>query len=258
MLPLQLKSLLHKLPKKNIFFAKLLLFSLCFHGIFLILLLLIQSFSSKEIIRLSEISDGATIVLVPLMKTISPVANQAQPKKEVLKKEPIAKKKPIVQSQKVMPKKGIEKPQPKKNKITTKPIIQEQKKTVPKKVIPEKIIPEKKEPIKKQVTPKEPEKKEPQKNSTSSALQEVGRHDLELIVLCNEIKEGIAKNWKRPANIATMQECRVKVCVHNESLRDVTIMQSSNALALDIMVKNFVLQYPFPKAMWDKEIELIF
>lgn len=271
MLQLQLRSLLPKLPKKNIFFAKLLLFSFLIHCIFFIVLLMTQSYFSRELIRLSEISDGSMVILMPLIKTISSEVKQPTSIKKTVtpKKEMVVGKKriPLPAKNKVQ-KKSVQSPLPSKKTILPK--VQE-------KPLPKKLIPEKKQSIKKSekakevVVKKDEIKKivpvpeaikeviipEPKANS-SSAIQEVGRYDLELIALCNEIKEGIAQAWKRPANISSLLECRVKVCVHSDRDREVTITQSSQALALDIMVKNFVLEYPFPKAIWHKEIELIF
>jgi hypothetical protein len=89
-------------------------------------------------------------------------------------------------------------------------------------------------------------------------VQQVGHYDLALISLCNEIKMSIAKTWRRPTNIPSTEQCHVKVCVRSETERTVTMVKSSRALALDIMVKNFVMQYPFPRALWNTDIELIF
>ncbi len=262
MLQLQLRSLLPRLPKKNIFFVKLVLFSFLIHCIFFMLLLMTQSFFSSDVIRLSEISDGSMVILMPLMKTISPAVQQPT----VVKKIASLPSKKLVQKKTVqlpvMPKKTIPvKKNSTQNKSKILPKMPE--KLVPKKTIP-KIIPKKELMVKKNeklneavVKKDEIKKVEPVINS-SSAIQEVGRYDLELIALCNEIKEGIAKAWKRPANISALTECHVKVCVHSETNRDVAIVQSSQALALDIMVKNFVLSYPFPKTIWHKDIELIF
>ncbi len=268
MLQLQLKSLLLKLPKKNIFFAKLLLFSFLVHGILFMLLISIQSFFSHESIRLSEISDGSTVIVLPLIKNVLPQNKQPVKKIIVPQQKQIPEKKVVpLPSKKIVQKKSTQAQSlPKTNKIIPKQLPKMQPKSGEKKSPLQKKQREKKNEILKEVPKKIESPPEIKKEmiipqpivNPSSALQEVGRHDLELIALCNEIKEGIAKKWKRPTNISSLIECHVKVCVHSESNRDVTITQSSQALALDIMVKNFVSTYPFPKAIWHKDIELIF
>jgi outer membrane biosynthesis protein TonB len=254
MLPLQLKSLLPKLPRKTIFLAKLVFFSATLHLIFFLALMMVESWRLAHIVRLHDISDGAAVVLVPLIKTITPHAQTRAPAKE-------ARAQPTTQIAKELPPKKSQDPQKKKEPEKKLPTPEPQQKSVKKEA-------EKKPDIKKEETKKieplvqaQPSQKMPpmiDTATTTTTLQQVGHYDLALITLCNEIKAGIAKTWRRPTNIPSTEQCHVKVCVRSETERMVTIVKSSRALALDIMVKNFVAQYPFPRALWHTEIELIF
>ena len=206
MLQLQLRSLLPKLPKKNIFLAKLLLFSFLIHCIFFIVLLMTQSYFSRELIRLSEISDGSMVILMPLIKTISSEVKQPTSiKKTVMpKKEMVVEKKRIsLPSKNKVQKKSVQSSLPSKKNILPK--AQE-------KPLPKKLIPEKKQSIKKSEKPKEaivkkdeikkivpvPEATkevivlEPKVNS-SSAIQEVGRYDLSSLRFVTRLKRELLK-----------------------------------------------------------------
>ena len=254
MLPLQLKR--SKLPRKTIFLSKLLLFCASMHLIFFLLLAMVQSWRLADIVRLHDISDGASVVLVPLIKTISPhmqASVSTIQKKASTEKKDTAKKAPFEQITKMV-----------KEVPTAKP-VQPQKKEIPQKKSPPPMTQQK--PVKKEIKKNEPvAQTDPVQKmpsmvdtaTTTTTVQQVGHYDLALITLCNEIKVGIAKEWRRPTNIPSTEQCHVKVCVRSETERTATIVKSSHALALDIMVKNFVARYPFPRALWHTEIELIF
>lgn len=231
-----------------------------------------QSFVCHDVIRLAEISDGSTVILMPLLKTNAQMLQQAAPQalpvnmvqSKSFETVPVQKKIVAPEQKKKAP---VNKPPQKKviPQKEKKPVQNLQKK-VP--LAPKKDA--KKVPLKKiekpqaspQKIPTVPLPKEllPTQSELNALAQpvEIGRNDLEFIKLCNEIKDGIAQTWRRPANISSAVACHVTVCIHSETNRDVTIMQSSQALALDIMVKNFVLHYPFPPTIWHKELELIF
>ncbi len=224
--------------------------------------MMVQSWRLAHIVRLHDISDGTTVVLVPLIKTITPNAQtRAQAVKETRAQKKVPSAQPTTQIAKELQPKKIQEPQKKKEEPAKKLPIPEPQKSVKKEV-------EKKPDIKKEKTKKiepvvraQPSQKMPamiDTATTTTTLQQVGHYDLALITLCNEIKAGIAKTWRRPTNIPSTEQCHVKVCVRSETERTVTIVKSSHALALDIMVKNFVAQYPFPRALWHTEIELIF
>lgn len=261
MLQLQLKSFLPKLPRKHIFLLKLLFFSIIVHIILLSVVLCIRN-TTSSCISLATLPDGASIVLVPLMKTV-PQALQQKPSSSSSPQPAVIKSTmPLKQPQKkAVPKKVVT--PPKKNTRSAAKKNEPKKKTVPLKntvqASPKKVPPVQKKPVEKKII---------EMPVTSLALTttlhvvdtkiEIGREDNELIHVCNYIKQDIARQWKRPTNIPTTAECHIKVHIDDQGKREVIITQSSYALALDIMVKNFIMHYAFPKELWNKELELIF
>jgi hypothetical protein len=272
MLQLQLKNLaVPKLPKKAIFFIKLSFFCTSVH-VFALLLFFLIPYCKKSLFLDTRQTTHASIVFVPLLKTISSqgqvtlLNNSINQQKESLHSviaKPVQKKEVV--------KKPIKKMVPKKTVIQKKPVpkkIIELKKLIQKKPV-KKIIPvpkkveQKKEEIKKEPIPKKkpevvPEKKVEQTTLKENNVQLIGQDDMELLMLSNELKQAISKIWKRPTNISTNAVCEVRVILSSNGIKEVIIEKPSYALALDISVRNFLLRYDFPKHMFGKELTILF
>lgn len=267
MLQLQLKSLVVlKLPKKFIFFIKLSFLCATIH-ILLLLLLFLAQHNEKLFLDTRRTTD-APILFVPLLKTAiiheqknsgipMIVSSAVQEKKSIPAVVPIKKQ---MEQKKIDQKPHVKKPVPKK-------VVA--KKTAVKKPAPKPVIQKKKDPVAKQHNKpivQEPKKEAPKKADETIITKDhtptqeiiVGRHDLELLTLSNELKDKIIKIWKRPANIPLQAVCQARITVQNDGTRVVVIEQSSGALALDVSVRNFLLQYDFPHSMIGKELSIIF
>ena len=86
----------------------------------------------------------------------------------------------------------------------------------------------------------------------------VGNEERELFVMQDNLKKDIVKKWKRPTNIPDNAVCQFRVIVHKDRKREVAMEKSSNAIALDISARNFLLTYDFPEQWVEKELSIIF
>lgn len=270
MLQLQLKDLVAlRLPKKTVFFIKLSFLCTGVHAFLLLVLFLLQR--NETLFLDTRHTSNASILFVPLLKTANQTGQQSLQTKNLVEKNSTEKKSIIVPAKKTVP----QKKEPVKNtvlkktnpppKITPKKSIPEKKVSLPKKVPPKPVPPvQKKEQKKVEVKNPEPLKQFPQ---ASSAIQEeqskqdaviVGRDDMELLTISTVLKQEILKIWKRPTNVPIHAACHARVLLQKDGTRLVTIEQSSHAIALDISVRNFLLQYNFPDTMIGKELSIIF
>ena len=72
------------------------------------------------------------------------------------------------------------------------------------------------------------------------------------------IKQEMLKFWKRPATIPTQSTCHARIRLNKNGTKEVVIEKPSQALALNISVRNFLLAYDFPQHAFGKDIVIIF
>lgn len=267
MLQLQLKNLVApKLSKKVTFFLKLSLCCCFVHvGVLAFLFLLVQS---KVSVIINTHNNDASVLFVPFLKTAP--AQKKVVQTSLLKKEvgaqqeatliPVKKNNSVQPSKKssqtIIKNKIVE--QPVKKNIPEKkmqPQAQEKKRIVKKieKVIPQKIS-----------APKTINKEAATmvtQDQAQKSVQEpviVGNEERELFVMQDTLKKDIVKKWKRPANIPNTALAEFRVVVHKNGSRDVIMEKSSQAMALDISARNFLLSYDFPELWCEKELSIIF
>lgn len=164
-----------------------------------------------------------------LTKKTTPVKKKAAPKKKTPPKKPaIIKKKPAVK--KIEPKKKVE-PLKKQPPVKQKPV---QKKIEQKP---------------KEVT-KPPEKDE--------AIL-IGKDDLKLLNITDEILNNIKDLWNPPAGINPENPCKILVVVDKKGqTQDFSVIESSGVLAYDMAAQIAVSEAEFPKRVWDHEFTLNF
>jgi len=270
-----------RLSKKDIFIAKLLLFSFGAHFFTLLLLFFVyqdDSLSSLTIdMRRSLLDSNATIVFCPLQKTIKrspkravakrtrkPKIKKVQPKKAVPKKKTattmktVAKKKPV-------PKKQLPKPKPvapKKKAVVTK----KAKPSAPKKVVTKKEVKatapvKKKEIVAKKMPAKkiEPIEAEPEQAFVADEPIYVGRDDLQLMHMHDAIRKEVEKHWKPPRGLQEGLCCHIKVAVgRTGKVVSAGIEEPSGVLLYDIPARAAALASSLPKWTWGKEFIIAF
>lgn len=263
---LQLKNRLEHLPKKTIFLGKLSGICIIIHGVFLIFFFLINQV--KKVVYLDTVHTNAPVVFVPLLKTAGLLTGQSAPtvlptKKNTIKKN-VVKKTSILEPKPVKP--AVKKAVPNKEPVTKKTVMVPEKKKEVKAPEPKKKEPPIKKEIKKAAQPVAEVKKidpvsvaiESKLPEQKTALQLVGRDDLELMALSNQVKESLLQQWKRPTNIPFDSCCQVRVIIDKKGGKEMIVEKSSHALMLDIAVRNFLTQYEFPEQAWDKEFVINF
>ncbi len=219
----------------------------------------------KKAIFLDTLHENAPVVFVPLLKTSGLLTEQKSPISIPGKNEPLKKAMPIKKN--ISSSAKLIKPLDKKAVVKKEPVVK--KTTMPiekKKEIKTPEIKKKEPDIKKAAVavpetkkantiPVTAENKVPDKKQT---LQLVGRDDLEIMALSNQVKETILSQWKRPTNIPLESVCQVRVIIDKNGSKEIIIEKSSQALMLDIAVRNFLTHYEFPNQAWDKEFVINF
>jgi hypothetical protein len=277
MLQLQLKNrLVLKLPKKTIFFIKLSFFCAVAHLFALIFFFLVPDLKKTLFLDMVH-TNNASIVFVPFLKTAFEQQGKSDQKKMMIVpsafKQPLQQKKEVVKKMPI--KKAVQQPLLKKQIPIKKNVVSKKAQPIKKIIKPILKKPELKKqnevnPKKQELIPEQPKKVEtvkpipvPDPVAETKAVPEnnvqlVGRDDMELIMLSTILKQDIIKVWKRPANIPPEALCQVRVILDKEGSREVIIEKASQALALDISVRNFLLQYDFPQQVYGKELSIIF
>ncbi len=275
MLQLQLKNLVAvKLSKKVTFFSKLLLCCLLAHITILVLFFILTQ--SRVSVVVNTQSNNASVSFVPFLKAVPPqqkLHNAPTLKKDIVQKSVREEKKAVPKQIKPLPaKKNSTIMQRKKDSATIskkKAVVPPVKKNSTQKKLPpakqEKPIAQK---IEKSVQPKICEKASPTHDVSTTATAEqqqpkqetviIGNDERELFVMQDILKKDIVKKWKRPTNIPDTAVCEFRVIVHKDGKRDISMEKSSNAIALDISARNFLLTYDFPKQWVEKELSIIF
>ena len=294
MLQLQLKKLVvPKLPKKVIFLLKLSFFCATVHMLAMVLFFLLPDYKQTVFLDMTH-NNNAPLVFVPLLKTAvfeqqKNISSNVQSQKTSLQKKSAVQSssvKNVLQPLKNIKEIPIKKTLPVKAPVTKKIALNKKTTSISKKPEPVKLVQKpktiakplplqkKQEVIKPTVAQiKQEELKKIELKNSSAAIPEslvsttsqdptfmmVGREDKDLILLSTVLKQDIVKCWKRPANIPEQAACHVRVIINKDgTTRDVIIEKTSNAMALDISARNFLLSYDFPKQAFGKELSIIF
>lgn len=85
----------------------------------------------------------------------------------------------------------------------------------------------------------------------------VGRQDLEMIHMQEQIQVEVAKYWKPPIGIAKDAVCEVSVSVDTQGQAgNIRIVKSSGSFANDVCARAALLQVSYPKEIWGKEFTI--
>lgn len=229
---LQLKQLV---PKRTEFFLKLVLLSMSVH--ILLLLFCFISFKRQHRLVINAHLTEAPVTIMPFVKHVGSTSVTATlPKKKETEKPSTVFKE-------------VKKVEPKKTEQSTEaPKKDEAKKQEPKKQEEKQVESPKKE---------QPTKVEPPKPTTAEQPIQVGRYDFDELQLATELKSAIEQAWQRPAGYDESVHYRVTLQVGKDGNVIIVQEESSQALALDTIARNFVLAFEFPKKVWGRELEVI-
>ncbi|HSW73586.1 MAG TPA: TonB C-terminal domain-containing protein [Candidatus Limnocylindria bacterium] len=247
------------------------------HGIVLFSLLFLYRGSSECHIdvMLKGVSSTATVVLMPLHKTVAKTAQ----------KKGGAKPTASTQSREAVPEKPTQKTAKPTTALAAAPVparkeraqkqaakSKRQAKQAPsvKKEHQELPVQEKKEPEQKpqEVTPPpvaqaapvpEAAPVVPTEVDTAGDVTYVGRAELEALQMQAEIQQEIERRWRPPVGLAKDLLCQIRVLVDWQgAVQKVAIEQGSGVLIYDVQARNAAREIVFPKAAWGKEIVVHF
>lgn len=231
-------------PKLKIFILKIISLSIILHFFILFLLLFVyQDNTLHLLIKTNSNNIAVPIVFLPMQKTVRGALKSLN---KSAKENIAAKKNNIIIinnktiNNKVNKKEVIKKKEAKKeNKSEKKIEIKEKIKEIKEEInnIQENII-------------KTPENPEP---------VFLGRKDMEIVELEDEVKQEIKNNWRPPAGLSKNLESIVKVGIDlNGKINDFKIEKSSKSIAFDMSIRRDIYKNSWPKKLWGKQITLTF
>ncbi len=245
--------------KVYLFFPQLILLSLLLH----LLIIFIMFLSKQQVISLhmkvnKDQFYSKNIIVLPFEKTIpgaleklgqrgSERSKGINGSKLVVKKSITKSRSPkiFVDNKKIIKnKKSLEIEKLAQQKESQKMELAEEPVLVETEILPEKVV------LEKNINVNE---------DTSDNVLYIGRQDLQIIELYQDVQQEILLHWFPPSGLSKDLKCVASFKVDlSGNISDIKIDQSSKALAYDLSVRNSISKIKLPKQVWGKRVSLEF